>query len=200
MAEQFPNLTPDSQFFGIRYNTQISTSDISGISQVVELPGARWRGSIGFTDLTPNEAALLQVFLLKLRGSSNLFLYGDLSRTSPQAGTIGGSPVVVGGSTRRVVKTTVTSGSFTSGDYIQIGTTVPELKLITNANNTGGNNWDLTIEPALRGAASSYTSNAIITESPKGQFRLVNEDQLGWAVRGKAYLTDINLEFIEFFT
>ena len=51
----FPSIDPDFQDFGIDYNTQISPSPLSGIMQRVELPGARWRGSLSFRDMTPTD-------------------------------------------------------------------------------------------------------------------------------------------------
>ena len=69
----FPSITPDTIDFGIRYNTQVSTTTLSGIVQTVELPGARWLGSMTFRDLTPEDSAALKGFLMRLRGSSGRF-------------------------------------------------------------------------------------------------------------------------------
>ena len=197
-AINFPSLTPESQTFGIKYNTQISTSTISGVSQVVEMPGARWRGSISFSELVPTDAALLQQFALELRGSAGLFLYGDLSRTDPQS-TITGSLTVESPSTNRLVYTTPSSGIFTAGDYIQIGADNdnPELKMIIDVSGSAGSQQALTIEPALR--RTDYIGLSITYSNPKTQFRLINEDQLIWSIRTKALLTDLTLDFLEFF-
>ena len=119
----YPNtIIPDTLDFGIKYNTQVSTSNISGVTQRVELPGARWVGSMSFRDLTPEDAATLKTFLLELRGSSGSFFYGDLSHTSPFDTAVSGSPTVETGSTNRIIKTSLISGNFSPGDYIQIGT------------------------------------------------------------------------------
>ena len=106
----FPSITPESQDFGIVYNTQVSTSTLNGIVQTVELPGARWRGSMNLTDLTPADSAALKAFLMELRGSSGRFWYGDLTHTSP-FNTVTGTPIIDSASTARVVNTTMDSGS-----------------------------------------------------------------------------------------
>lgn len=198
-TETFPSLVPEAQTFGIKYNTQISTSALSGVSQVVEMPGARWRGSITFRDLTPSDAAILQTFLLKLRGSAGLFFYADQSRTSPQT-AITGSLTVESGSTNRLVYTTPSTGGFTAGDYIQIGADgdSPELKMITNVSGPPASQQALTVEPAIR--RTDYLGKTITYTNPKGEFRFINENQLIWSIRSKALLTDINLEYLEFFT
>lgn len=198
-ALDFPaGLIPDSQTFGIRYNTQVAVSQISGATQVVEMPGARWRGSISFRDLVPTDAADLQAFMLELRGSAGLFHYGDLSRTDPQT-AVTGTLEVETGSTNRLVYTTPSTGGFTAGDYIQIGATgdSPELKMIISVSGSPGSQQSLTIEPALR--RTDYLGKTIVYSNPVGEFRLINEDQLIWSVRSKAKLSDINLEFLEFF-
>lgn len=197
-AINFPSLIPESTTFGIRYNTQISTSALSGVSQVVEMPGARWRGNITFRDLVPSDAADLQAFMLELRGSAGLFHYGDPSRTSPQT-QITGTLEVETGSTSRLIYTTPSTGGFSVGDYIQIGATgdSPEYKMVISVSGPPASQQALTIEPAMR--RTDYLGKTIVYSNPVGEFRLINEDQLMWAVRSKAYLTDINLEFLEFF-
>ncbi len=190
-------ILPEVHEFGIKYNTQVSTSTINGVTQRVELPGARWMGGLSFRDLTPEDSATLKSFLLELRGSSGSFFFGDLTHTSPFS-TVTGSPDVETGSTARILKTTVSSGTFTAGDYIQIGSDDSrELKMIVGATNTGGNAWDLTIEPMIR--RTDYIGLPIVYTNPKGVFFLTESDQARWSVRSKALLQDMSIEFIELF-
>ena len=197
-AISFPNITPEVQDFGIRYNTQVSSSNISGVTQRVELPGARWVGSLSFRDLTVAEAAALKTFMLELRGSAGTFLFGDLSHTSPFT-TVTGSPTIEATSTRRVIRTTVGSGSFSPGDYIQIGTDDSrELKMVISSTLVSGNQYDLTIEPMIR--RQTYIGQSIVYTNPKGVFFLAESDQAKWSTRSKAQLQDINLDFIEVFS
>ena len=190
-------ILPEVHEFGIKYNTQVSTSTINGVTQRVELPGARWMGGLSFRDLTPEDSATLKSFLLELRGSSGSFFFGDLTHTSPFS-TVTGSPDVETGSTAKILKTSVSSGTFTAGDYIQIGSDDSrELKMIVGATNTGGNAWDLTIEPMIR--RTDYIGLPIVYTNPKGVFFLTESDQARWSVRSKALLQDMSIEFIELF-
>jgi len=196
----FPTITPEMQDFGIRYNTQVSSSDISGVTQTVELPGARWSGNISFRDMTLQESADLKAFLLRLRGSAGRFYYGDVSHTSP-FNVVTGSPTVESASTRRIVRVTLGSSSptFSAGDYIQIGTGEDrELKMIMSSALVSGDTYDLTIEPMIRMA--TYVGESVVYTNPTGVFLLTSSDQAKWATRSKALLSDISIDFLEVFT
>ncbi len=41
-------IIPDSCEFGITYNTLVSSSPLSGSTQTMELPGARWKTRLSF--------------------------------------------------------------------------------------------------------------------------------------------------------
>lgn len=194
----FPSITPEMQQFGIQYNTQVSSSPISGVSQTVELPGARWAGNIGFTDMTASESAALKAFLLRLRGSAGRFYYGDKSHTEPFLNvTSGGS--VTSSTGRRHIKCTTTGQPFSVGDYIQIGNDENrELKMIIAASQDTGLTYDYTVEPFIR--RTTYVGQNIYYDNPTGVFMLTSSDQARWAVRSKALLSDINLDFIEVYS
>jgi hypothetical protein len=188
----FPSIIAERQDFGVRYNTQISPSKVSGFMQRVELPGARWRGTLGYSELTPVEAATLKGFLLELRGSSGSFFYGDAAHTSPFT-PITGSPTIAGGSTPGLIDVSVTTGSFTVGDYIQIGTDDQrELKMVISVAGD-----DIGIEPLIR--RTDYIGKPVVYTNPKGVFLLTSDEQALWSTRGKALLSDINIEFVEDF-
>jgi hypothetical protein len=194
----FPSITAETQNFGINYNTQVSVGPLSGSTQSVELPGARWKGNVGYRDMTKAEAALLQAFTLELRGTAGRFFYGDAAATSPQL-AVTGSPTVLASSTNRIIKITLGSTiALSPGDYIQIGTDDQrELKMVISSTNTGGNNFDVGIEPALR--RTDYLSKPVVYSNPKGVFMLSSDVQGMWGVRSKALLSDMSLEFIEVF-
>ena len=195
----FPSITPETQEFGIKYNTQISTSTISGINQTVELPGARWSGGMGFRDMTVAESATLKSFLLELRGASGLFFYGDITHTSP-FNIVTGSPTILSASTPKIIKITLgaSSPALSQGDYLQLGTDdLRELKMIISSTNTGGDNYDLVIEPMIR--RIDFLGLSVVFTNPKGKFMLISDDQSKWASRSKAQLSDMSIEFIEIF-
>lgn len=187
----FPSsLIPDTIDFGIQYNTQVSGTSLSGIVQTVELPGARWKGSMNFRDLTLVDSAELKAFLLELRGAAGRFYIGDLSHTSP-FNSVSGTPVIQAGSTARILTITGQTGSFSVGDYIQIHNDVDrELKMVISVS---GN--DYTIEPLMR--RTDYIGKTVYYNNPRGVFLLDSDDQASWAVRSKAKLSDISLSFIE---
>lgn len=195
----YPNITPETQSFGIQYNTQVSTSTISGVNQTVELPGARWKGNVSFRDVPNAESAELKSFLLELRGSSGTFFYGDITHTDPFL-AVTGSPTILGGSTRRIIKITLGGGSpeFSEGDYLQLGTNDQrELKYILSSTSTGGDNYDIQIEPMIR--IQTFIGLSVGYNNPKGVFMLTSDTQASWSTRSKAFLSDINIEFIEIF-
>jgi hypothetical protein len=197
-AIAFPSITPDTQTFGIQYNTQISTTTLSGLVQTVELPGARWRGTMSFRDMTSADSAALKAFLLELRGSSGRFYTRDLSHTDPFL-AVAGSPTVSSAPTAyRVIRATTTDNPFSVGDYIQIGTDEDrELKMIIDATQFSGLTYDYTVEPMIR--RTDYIGQSITYANPTGKFMLDTSDQATWGIRSKALLSDINLSFIEAF-
>lgn len=197
----FPNIIPEVQNFGIKYNTQVSTTTLSGIVNTVELPGARWRGSISFRDMTPSESAELKAFLLQLRGASGRFTYGDLTHVSP-FNNVSGTLTVESNSTPRSLRVTYDTGSelLSSGDYIQLGPNDDnrELKMVVDHTIVSGLTYDIIVEPMIR--RTDYEGLTLTYSYPKGIFMLDTDDQAIWASQSKALLSDISLSFIEAFT
>jgi len=195
----FPTITPEIQNFGIRYNTQISTSTIAGLTQTVELPGARWKGNMSFRDMEVFEAANLKAFLLELRGSSGIFFYGDITHTSP-FNAVTGSPTIETSSTPRFVRVTLGASSpeFSAGDYLQLGTDDQrELKMVISSTLVSGDTYDVVIEPMIR--RIDFIGLSVIYTDPKGVFFLTADDQGTWASRSKIHLQDISMDFVEIF-
>ena len=196
----FPSIVPDTQNFGIEYNTQVSSSQISGVVQTVELPGARWVGNLNFVDMTKSESADLKAFMLELRGSAGRFFYGDITHTSP-FNAVTGSPTIDSASTARVIRVTLGSSSpaFSTGDYVQIGADdYRELKMVLSSSLVGGDTYDLTVEPMIR--RTDYVGLSVVYTDPKGVFLLSSNDQARWATTSKALLSDMTLDFIEVFS
>jgi len=191
----FPNITPDTFEFGIRYNTQVSTTTLSGITQTVELPGARWAGTMSFRDLSPSDSAELKAFLLELRGISGRFSLGDLTHTSP-FNTVTGTFNVEGTSSVRIIDVTPSTGSFSVGDYIQIGDNNDdnrELKMVVS--QSGSSPQSLVIEPLMR--RTDFVGKSVVYTNPTGIFLLDADDLARWSVRSKAKLSDISFSFVE---
>jgi len=192
----FPSITPDTLEFGIKYNTQISTTSLTGAITTIELPGARWKGSMSFRDLTLAESAELKAFLMELRGMSGRFFFGDLSHTSPFA-SVTGTLEIESGSSARLLKVSYHSAAhLAAGDYIQVGDDDNrELKMIVGETEDSDPLWYLIIEPMMR--RIDYEDEDAIYTNPKGVFMLDSDEQANWALRSKALLSDINISFIE---
>ena len=60
---------------------------------------------------------------------------------------------------------------------------------------TGTTQQTLTIEPLIR--RTDYIGLDVRYTNPTGKFLLTSDDQARWAVRSKAKLSDLALEFIE---
>jgi len=200
-AIAFPSIEAEIQDFGISYNTQVSSSDISGVTQTVELPGARWAGSLSYRDMIVVESATLKKFLLQLRGSSGRFFYGDRTHTDPFNVVTGSPTVTVVAGNRGLIRVTLGGGSpvFSPGDFIQIGIDDQrELKMVLASAIVSGDTHELTIEPLIR--RNIYSGQNVVYTSPTGVFMLSASDQAKWASRTKAQLSDMSISFIEVFS
>ena len=193
----FPSIVPDTLDFGIKYNTQISTTTLSGIIQTVELPGARWFGTMQFRDLNSAQSAELKAFLLKLRGSSGRFYFGDLELTSPQS-TVSGTATIQSGSTARDIILSGHTGTFSVGDRIHVfntGQTKREYKMIVDVTSPD----TYTVEPMIRMPSSDFIGGEIVYTNPTGVFLLDSDDYAKWSLRSKALLSDMSFSFLEAF-
>jgi hypothetical protein len=88
------NLTPSEIELGLKFNTQVSVSDLSGYVQTVELPGARWSMSLRMPPLERSgESSVMEAFIAKLRGQAVRAVMPVFSRGTPLGGWAG-SPKV----------------------------------------------------------------------------------------------------------
>lgn len=179
MTINFPACRISDCRFGIKTNTLLFQSPLSGSTQRLSLPGARWEATYTLTPHNKSEAGVILAFLVSLDGSANSFYGFDPDRKTPQ-GTGNGTPLVNGGS--QVGSTLVTDGWANSetvlkaGDYFQVGN---ELKMITeDITSDGSGNATLVFKPVLRSSPADNAS--IITTNPKCIMRLVDDNQAGW--------------------
>jgi hypothetical protein len=109
----FPSIVPSSISFGIKYNTQINISSLSGAVQTIEVPGARWVCNMSFSDMEPEETRVLAAFLTELRGSSGRFLLYDFSHKNPRGSNLAAGTIAV--EVDATIATPITSGTADSG-------------------------------------------------------------------------------------
>lgn len=190
-------IIPESVEFGIEYNTQLSTSSLTGYIQTIEIPGARWFCRMSYTNLEQDEARSLSAFLAKLRGMSGRFYLPDYSRALP-LGNASGIGSVVSTPTADSIEISFSSGFLNIGDYIQIGNDESrELKIITSRSFSGGSTFLYGIEPSLRWSLSSYDGFSVVTELPRSVMMLAEDNLASWSSRSKISLSDFNIDCIE---
>lgn len=166
--------------WSLQPNTQSFRSPLSGAVQTVEIPGARWKASFSMDNLTEADSALLQAFMVKLRGQAGRFTLHNFARPYPR-GTLSGTPLVMGasqtGNTLAVDGCTV-GATLLAGDFIGVN---DELKMVVaDATANGSGEMSLTIEPPLR---SSPADNAALTLArPVATFMLAG-DESKWSTQ-----------------
>lgn len=196
----FPTLTqqaPVTLEWALQSNTQTFTSPLNGTVQTMELPGARWRASFAFQNLSDADAATLQAFLTKLRGQANRFTLYNFARPKPN-GVGTGTPLVNGAS--QTGTTLVTDGWTASqtgilkaGDFFSVN---GELKMcVADCNSDGSGNATITFEPPLRAAPAD---NAAITVTNPTTTFMLTEATSKWVTRAPI-ITDVQIDAIEMF-
>jgi len=124
-VKNFPNVSPDANpSFTLESNISSFESSLNKSVQHMELPGARWRGSVAFSNRTRQEANKIKAFMTSLGGQVGRFYLTPFD--AYQSGTMSGTGVVDGA---------VASGSsllntkgwnadqdklFEAGDYIEV--------------------------------------------------------------------------------
>lgn len=81
-----PGFTTSS--FGLTSNTQLFRSPLSGQTQTIEHPGARWKANYTLPPMKRAQAALWQSFLLQLRGGAGRFYGYDADAKQPRGSAL----------------------------------------------------------------------------------------------------------------
>lgn len=193
-----PGLCPTTVRWALVANTQTFTSPLSGSSQSLELPGAKWKADLTFDGLPDDQARPLIAFLVSLRGSSGRFTLHNHGHPKPR-GTIAGAPVINGaGQTGNTVLMSGWTGTLLAGDYIGLpiagaGGATHELKMVV-ADATGP--AAVQIESPIR--VSPTAGAPVITASPTSVMRLIDDNQTSHG-RGGTPVYSIRMSCIEAF-
>jgi hypothetical protein len=185
--------------FGMEPNSRVFTSPLSGQSQSVDLPGARWALNLRLAGLSDAERGEVEAFMAKLRGRANRFTCHDLINPIPR-GTMRGSPVTVGTTAAGAVSVVINAGggqastTVLAGDKLSIG---GELKVnTTTVTLNGSGQGTLTVEPPFRAQISAGAS--VVWDRPTAQFMLVENS---WRLNYSApRFADLALDAIEVFS
>ena len=191
--------------FGLSANTQTFRSPLSGSTRTIELPGARWMGTL---ELAPRmreeeQGAEWRAFFAEMLGQSGRFYQTVPDYRGPR-GTGGGSPIVTIAS--QVGRSLLTSG-WTANEIVLkpadfVAWETPsgwrELHMIT-ASITSDNSGlaELTFSPPIR--ESPAASEALIVNDPTFVAMLTSADEGLWSVTpGGVYVSSFS--FVEAFT
>jgi len=157
-----------------------NSSPFTGQQQVYKHQGQWWEAEMSFPPMKREKAEEVAAFLIKLNGRFGTFLMGDPVNTSPR-GVGTGTPLVKGASQtgNELITdgwTANTTNILKAGDWIQLGTgSASRLhKVLQDVNSDGTGTATLTIFPNLRSIPADNLS--IITQNPKGQWRLSTND------------------------
>ncbi len=179
----WPTLTraaPRMLDFALVPNTQSFSSPLSGAVQTVELPGARWKMSFMMENLTEADSALLQAFMVKLRGRAGRFTLHNFARAEPR-GTQRGAPLVKGASqtgTTLAIDGCTVGATLLAGDFFAVN---GELKMVVaDATADGAGEMSLTFEPPLR--SSPADNDALTLSQPPATFMLAG-DEAKWSTQ-----------------
>jgi hypothetical protein len=171
----FPDITPSSNRFELVSNTRVFASPLTNTIQTSSRRGSFWKISMSFKNLSGEDRAIMQAFLVKLNGREHRFRVKDHSYT--QRGTVTddtGLTVTAGqtGSTLNVTSAQANkTGYLKAGDYINIEN---HLHMVTaDCNSDSSGNVAIPIAPPLRETTTS-SDNIDVVEPTTGVFILTS--------------------------
>lgn len=158
-------------------------------TKVQDFGGQQWRATITVPTIQRDFAEEWNTFLLKLNGSFGTFLLGDPNGTTPR-GSVAGTPLVNGAAqTGNILNvdgfTPDQTNVLRAGDYIQLGTFADArlYKVLDDVDSDGSGEAALTLWPNMR--ESPADNSPVITSSPQGVFRLINNTN-GWDINSES--------------
>lgn len=182
MANFFlPDIDPSSSTWGLVSNTATFESPLTGAIQSIDRGGERWRVTLAYQNLSPDDKATMKAFLSRLNGQQHRVVMGDQSLVQRGEFTSYFDILLVNGAgqTGNTVNLSGATASVTNyfrpGDMFAVDN---QLKMVTDAVTTGPTG-DLTVEfvPRLRQEASNGFS--VTTDNPRGVFILAT-DTVSW--------------------
>ena len=173
----FPVLTakPTQYAFGQNNNSALNTSPMSGSTQTIEMPGARWTLAIGYINVISPDRGRLSAFLAAMRGMANRVALYDIVHSIP-AGTMRGTITTVGVTAAGAISVALTAGSGQAGTTLLMGDKLNiggELKMVVaDATADGSGNVTVTIEPPMRNQVAGGAS--VVWNQPTALFMLTS--------------------------
>lgn len=192
-TKNFPYvLKPDSESWGIKYNSMIFSSDFDGTVQTLSMPGAKWNCSMTFTEREGKAARQLQGFIVSLQGRAGRFWV--IPTDWKPEGTAQGTPDTLAavGNGVTVLETggwdVNQSEALAIGDYFEVS---GELKKVTDTvSSDGSGNATVHFGPPLRFGLGLGTQLRLI--EPRCRM-MVTSDSADWNVSSPVvYAQDID--------
>jgi len=178
---------PAQADWGLQSNTQTFTSPLDRTTQMISLPGARWKAKLQFSRLNARENAALTSLLARLRGQYGKFWLPNHGTPTP-LGTGSGSPQVSGDGQTGVSLATAGWGAYETvlmdGDFFNVN---GELKMaVADVDSDGSGAATIVFEPPLR--SSPPGGSTIYTDHPTCIMRLATDDEfMSSALPGRQY-------------
>lgn len=193
MVLDFPDISGRSETWQLVYNTQTFSSPLNGIVQTKEMPGARWRATVNFVNLSTDKAAKLRSFLAQMRGQSGrCWLSPSAERLSSG---VGDPRVNGGGQTGNAINVDgfeLNTLVVAEGDYVEID---GELKIATaDTLSSVLGEGVVSFEPPLVRAPTDNNSIRVI--SPRCRMRLMNDSQASFQL-SLPQIHNVTLQFEE---
>lgn len=169
------HLAPNAVRWSYQTANLISNNPNTLQQTIYEYDGEGWIIDVSYPPLTRAEAAPFHAFLATLRGTAHTFLFGDTLMKTP-LGAGGGTPLV-NGADQYGSESVVTDGwtadtlVLKAGDFFAIDNRLYMVLQDVTSDATG--NATIDIFPKLRNHADDAS---IETDTPKGTFRLDNEN------------------------
>lgn len=206
----FPTLTvvANTTQPGLKSNTQVAVSDLSGYVQTRELPGARWSQGFRLPGLERVNAAKVESFLAQLRGQANrarvpLWARGVARGTwagSPKVNNEYGSPTLIQTGNTLQCNGFAANATVKEGDYFNIGA-AGELKICTQDGTADGSgNLLITFEPNMRASPAHLT--ALVSSNVVIPYMILTDPHAKWAINPHSKvggLSDFAFDLIEVF-
>ncbi len=175
-------------FNSVNYN--LSSTSVSGRTQVRNIGGQRFEFSASYPSLTRTEFAPVMAFIMSQRGMAETFNI-VLPEISSKSGDATGS--VLTSASEAIGQTTISVDGFTgtlkAGDMIKFDNHSKVYMVVSDLTGAG----DLQIQPALRVAVSD---NTVVTYDNVPFTVRLNNDVQEYTL-GLASLVDYEVDFIE---
>lgn len=183
----------------IDLNQRSNDSPLSGATQTISLPGAKWGWSLDFGDHVDARREALEAFLLRLSGREHRVQLWDLKRPRPR-GTCNLSGVTVSAAVAQFAQTVPLAGcgagrTLLAGDWIGLGTG-QVVRVVQTATADGAGNMTVEFRHMLRTAVAS--GSAVTLDRPSALYIRTEANLAAPRVPGRVQ-PGMSVDFVEVF-